>query len=255
MGATTTVDIVGIMSTEVGKARRKLATLAALGIGALLVFLSVPRILAYSQVGEVPSSVARALESGRDISTPVLGEALARYKNATSVLPHDAVLLQDLGRLELRRAAGSEDSTQRNKALRSASIAFKAAIVAAPARPFPWSLEAYAQSNLFVPSDNVVGLLRMSYFLGPHEASSILLRARVATGMWGELDEDVRQFTINDLEEIWHDGRLRGAIVPIYLEASMPTRSAIRKLILTDSVSEQRFNQMLKRALAPLKRS
>lgn len=255
MAVTTTSATAGIMSIEASIARRLIAVLVCL-VGVFLLALSAPRVVAYAYLAGVPSRVIDALNTGRQVGAAKLVEAHDAYLKAHSVLPDDSVILQNLGRLELRRADELRQAGDKSdEAWMSASKYFRASIEAAPARSFPWSLEAYVRSQSMASPDEMNGLLRMSYFLGPHEASSILLRARVGTGIWDHLDEDVRQFTSNDLEEIWHDGRLRSAIVPIYLDASIPTRSAIRKLILTDSGSEQRFNQMLKRALAPLKRS
>jgi hypothetical protein len=225
-------------------------------VGLMLLVLSAPRTVAYAYLAGTPSHVMDALNSGQSVDAAQIVGARDAYLKAHSVLSHDSVILQNLGRLELRHADELRQAGDKSDdAFMSASAYFRASIEAAPARPFPWSLEAYVQSKLQASSDKVNGLLRMSYFLGPHEASSILLRGRVGTRMWDALDEDVRRFTTSDLEDIWHNGRLRWAIVPIYLDASLSTRSAIRKLVVTDSASERRFGKMLKMALVPTKPS
>ena len=255
MVVTTTSVIVDTMSTEASIAQRLIAVLVFTA-GLLLLALSVPRAVAYAYLEGAPSRAIAALNSGQPIGGAELIEARDGYLKAYFFLPEDCIILQDLGRLELRRAdeltrAGDKSAD----AFVSASKYLKASIEAAPARAFPWSLEAYVRSKLLASPEEMNKLLRMSYFLGPREASSILLRARVGTGIWDHLYEDVRQFTSNDIEEIWRDDRLRSAIVPIYLDASIPTRIAIRKLILIDDGSERQLNQMLKQALTPLKLS
>ncbi len=253
MVVTIIVDTVGTMSTEVRTTRRWLMAVSVFGIGLLLLAISGPRILAYAQMAMVPSSVARSLESGRDISTTGLDEAIARYENATFVLSHDFKLLQDLGRLEMRRAAGLKDPTQRSEELRSALVTFEAAIAAAPARPFPWSLDAYARSELSVPSEEVVGLLRMSYFLGPQEASSIMLRARVGGRMWNFLDDGARQFTENDFRKMWQYSILRPALIDIYLENTLTARAAIRRAVLIDKSEQKKFDRLIEKTLGDFK--
>jgi len=248
MGVTITSATAATMSTD---ARRYIGAAVVGGLGLLSIGLSLPRIMAYSYLAMVPSGVSDALKSGRQISVSELEVAQDVYLKAHSYLSEDAVITQDLGRLELRRAAALRPFPgQRDEALEKASAYFRETINAAPARSFPWGLEAYTRWERSEDPGEINKLLRMSYFLGPHEASSILVRARVGTQIWDQLDKDVRQFTSDDLVAIWSEGRLRTALIPIYLEASLPTRVAIRKLLLVDKPNEQRFDQMLKRAVS-----
>ena len=164
--------------------------------------------------------------------------------------------MQDLGRLELRRVDDLvQKEEKRNDALKSASQYFKAAIEAAPARAFPWSLEVYTRLRSKASSAELNELLRMSYFLGPDEASSILLRVRVGCEIWSYLEADVRRFVGTDLERIWRNGALRSALVPIYLSTPMATRADIRRTILLDERSERLFDQMLQKTIVAPKRS
>ena len=243
----------GIMSTET-LPRYRLVAASVLGVGVFLFALSVPRVVAYFHLSVVPPVIVSSLNSGRGIEAASLYAAFEQYAKAEAYLPNDAVIKQDLGRLELRRADLLEENpVQHAAALRLASDYLRSSIQAAPARAFPWALEAYVQSRLPGPSVEVNRLLRMSYFLGPHEASSLLLRARVGVDRWEFLDADVRQFTSNDLEEMWRDIRLHRLLIPIYLDAPVSTRIEMRKLILTDRESELRFDRMLRRALASRK--
>lgn len=249
MAAITTSAIAATMSIDRRLLRWGIG-LAGIAIGLLVIAFSFPRMVAYSYLLGVPAGLDDALATGRPIDKVKLEEALDIYRKASDWVPGDPVILQDYGRLELRRAEKfPTNSDGRREALLSASQHFKASIAAAPARPFAWSLAAYAEAQLKADSSFLNALLRMSYYAGPHEASSILLRAQVGCEIWEGLDTDVRGFIAQDLKALWAEARLRPALVDIYFRSSYPTRSAIRATILTDTQSEKRFNQMLERAL------
>ena len=239
----------GIMSIDRLRTRRVIGFIGV-GIGLLVIALSLPRAIAYSYLAMVPSGVDVALSQGRPIKSDELEEARGLYKEALDALPGDAVIEQDFGRLELRRAARLTNTTEeRIEALNSASGHFKASIAAAPARSFAWSLAASAQYQLKADPALLNALLRMSYYTGPHEASSMLLRAQVGCGIWNNLDTDVRDLIGQDLRALWEVGRLRSALVDIYLSSPLEVRSAIREIVLKDPQSQKRFDQILERVL------
>ena len=76
-----------------------------------------------------------------------------------------------------------------------------------------------------------------------------MLRAQVGCGIWNKLDSDVRVLIGQDLKALWAIGRLRTVLIDIYLSSSFETRSAIREIVLTDTQSQKRFDQMLERVL------
>ena len=249
MVAITTSATAGTMSIDSGRARWMVGGIVSV-IGLVLITFSLPRVIAYSYLAMVPPGIDDALSQGRPIKADELEEARGLYRKALDALPDDAVIQQNFGRLELRRAAGIAIAPEeRIKALTSASEHFKASIAAAPARSFAWSLAASAQYQLKADPALLNALLRMSYYTGPHEASSLLLRAQVGCGIWNELDSDVRVLIGQDLKALWAIGRLRSGLIDIYLSSSYETRSAIREIVLTDPQSQKRFDQMLERVL------
>lgn len=255
MEVTTTSVTVATMSIKESVTHQFLAVTVG-GVGLLLLALSIPRTIAYAYLAAAPARVLSDLNSGRKIDQIDLAKARERYFKALSILPDDAVISQDIGRLDLRRAdAPTHDDDTRANILKSASWYFHASIKAAPARPFPWSLDAYVQSQFLASPHEINERLRMSYFLGPREASSILLRVHVGCENWNHLNKDVQLFVSNDLKTLWGDIRLRQNLVPIYLNASLVTRVVIRNVILSDEESEALFNRMLKKALGHLNRS
>lgn len=239
----------GIMSIDSFRTRWVIGAIGV-AVGLLLITLSLPRVIAYSYLAMVPSVVDEALSQGLPIKSDALEEARGLYRKALDALPGDAVIEQDFGRLELRRASSVANTLdKRIEALNSASEHFKASIAAAPARSFAWSLAASAQYQLKADPALLNALLRMSYYTGPHEASSLLLRAQVGCGIWKNLDTDVRDLIGQDLRALWEVGRLRSALVDIYLSAPLEVRSAIREIVLKDPQSQKRFDQILERVL------
>lgn len=246
-----TVDIAATMSTERRPFFPKLVTLAAFGFGLLLFALAAPRVAAYYYIARVPSEVDRVLASGRPLSETMLANARQNYLAALEILPNNAEFQRDYGRLELRRAvlrAGDREHYQ--DAMSSAAAHFRAAIVTAPSQAFFWSLESYVLSEMSAPADEINGHLSMSYFLGPHEGSSILLRARVGSQSWDGLNGDVQAYIRNDFKAIWENGRLRKGIVDIYLNAPLEVRVVIRNAVIENQADEQAFNALLIQAIS-----
>ena len=245
------VNIADTMSTERSSRAPKLIAVAAFGIGLLLFALAAQRVGAYYYIAHVPAEVDRALASGRSLSKTMLDDARRNYLAALEILPSSAGLQQNYGRLELRRAALADaDGDSYQEAMSSAAVHFRAAIVAAPSQAFSWSLESYALSELSAPANEINGLLRMSYFLGPHEGSSILVRARVASKSWEGLDSNVQGFVRRDFKAIWQTRGLRQNIADIYLDAPLEVRVVIRKAVIEDKADVQVFNRLLLKVLA-----
>ncbi len=222
-------------------------------VGSFLLALSTPSLTAYFLLAQNPSSVARALKTGRALPEPVLSRAIQIYEGAASSFPSDAVIQQDLGRLELRRLELALTPDQRRSVLLAASARFRASIVRAPSRVFPWSLEAYTQSELSAPPGEISRLLQMSYFLGPHEPSSMLLRVRTGSRNWSGLSTDVRKFVIEDFAEIWRMTSLRPTLIDIYLEGAMDVRTVIRRAAFKETDDLKRFDRLIFNAVSSVK--
>lgn len=246
----------GIMSTRSRETvPRVFAASAALFIGLVLLGVSGQRCLAYFHLARVPSEIDDGLKSGRALSPETLAQAREAYLRAARILPGASEVQQNLGRIELRLAdAAALAPAARMETLASASGHFAQAIAAAPARAFPWSLAALAHSELAAPPERIASSLRYSYFLGPHEASSLLLRATVALAHWDGLPEDVRRNTGRDLERIWRLPPLRTRLISLYLAASFPLRIEIRRTVVTTEEDRRIFDYMVREAAGLLKR-
>lgn len=246
----TTVDIAATMSTELKYNSGRLVAVLACGMGVFLLFLSVPRVLTFAYLAKMPPQVTRALKVGVTFPQAMLSEAESGYADAAFILPGDGLIQQDLGRLVLRQAELlREFPDQRQEMLLAISSHFRASIAAAPSRAFPWVLEAYVRMEMSAPPEEVSDLLRMSYFLGPHEGSNLLLRMRVACRMWEQLDADVQDYMRDDFREIWRYTAFRRQLIEIYLDASLPVRSIIRGAILNNEQDKHYFNSLLLKAV------
>lgn len=227
-------------------ARDKLLALFGVFIGVLMIVFALPRFLAYSSLVDIPREVERALKEGRALPAPILALSVKKYRHAADLVPDVAIIQQDLGRLEMRRAYEPDVLlAERHNILLLASKRFRAAIAAAPSRAFPWSLEAIVQSELHAEPELINEIMRMSYALGPHEASSILLRARVAGGLWQDLAADVQSNVGKDYVEMWRYSEMRPSLIIIYLESDFPARLTLRKTVLQRKKDMLLFDKMV----------
>ncbi|HEY4344550.1 MAG TPA: hypothetical protein VGN05_09415 [Parvibaculum sp.] len=234
----------------------RLAASAALLCGLALAAMSGQRALAYFYLRSAPGGTEGALKAGAPLSPEALSRARAAYLKALRVLPGAAELQQNLGRLELRRAdAPGLTAEAREDILSDASDRFMRAIDAAPARAFPWSLAAFANAQLSAEPGQTASFLRYSYFLGPQEASSILLRARVALPLWDQLPDDIRADAARDLERLWLEPGLRALLAALYLDNGPSARAEIRRAILATQDDRQAFDKLLREVVASGERS
>lgn len=219
---------------------------AALITSLVLIAISGQRCLAYFYLARGQPEIDDGFKSGLAAAPETLMRARDASLQAARILPTASELQQNSGRIELRLAALAP--AERKAWLEAASEHFTRAIAAAPARAFPWSLAALAQSELAAKPERIASLLRYSYFLGPHEASSILLRAKVALRHWDVLPEDVHSNTERDLAQIWRFPALRPRLISLYLDASFPLRIEIRRAVIATEDDRKGFDSMVREA-------
>ena len=243
---TITVDIASTMSTKVPSRSRASIGLCAGAVSFLLTILTFFQIMAYAHLVYVSPRVEISLKTGSSLSQPISSAALGAYQLAVWWLPVDAELYQTMGRLELRNAASfAESDPQYLEALERSRNQFTSAIFVAPARSFSWTLLAHASNETEGSKEMLNRLLRMSYFLGPHEASNVLLRSYIEGKRWNDLDADLREYAQRDFLAIWLNEQLHPKLFQIYVEASFGGRMGIRRAILPDRAAADLFDQQL----------
>lgn len=241
-----TVDITSTMSTNASPSLKIQIGLCACAVSFLLIVLTFFEIIAYSHLTLVSRRVDAAIKTGATLPQEISSDALGVYRSAAYWLPADAELYQIAGRLELRNAtAFTKGDPQRMAVFELARDQFIAAISAAPARSFSWTLLAHVSNEMDASGAALNRLLRMSYFLGPHEASNILLRSYIEAKRWDELDEDIQDFAQRDFLAIWQNEQLHPKLFQVYIEASFAGRVGIRQAILPNRAASDLFDQQL----------
>ena len=254
MAVIITAATAAIMSTERLSQSGRLTGGVALIVSVAMTVLAASQAYNYSTLLAASDQLQQKLQSGDAMSADEMASNLAVYRLAISRLPDDALLLQDLGRLELRmtNAEGVGDDARRT-ALQSASGYFRRAMAAAPARAFLWSLQALTEVDLNADPARIVNLLRYSSYLGRYEASSILIRAKVALPLWDQLPADIQNGVRGDLRMMWRYHALRDDLIDLYFESEIAKRSIIRHAALLSEKESQNFNYLLRVALGLIK--
>lgn len=230
MAVIITAATAAIMSTDQHFSAVRFAGAAAFGFGLVLVGLAMPRLQGYFTFARLPSGIDVALASGRDISEEELTKAIEISREALEALPADAALNEMLGRLYLRAAGqAASDSESRALALRGATASITQALRHAPARGFDWSLAALLRSEANDPWETIEPFWRNSLYLAPHEASSILIRARLAAHYWTHMSQDLQGGAARDFSEMWQIPQFRREVITIYIGAPLPLKLAIYK--------------------------
>ena len=255
MEAITTGATANTMSTSEGLERRGLglsqlfsyATLILLG-SALLV-LAMPRIAAYSIILPVQSRVAPYLTHGTSPPSDTLEKSIGAYVRAGEWLPGDASIQQTLARLYLRRAfdrQGTEE--ERRAALAAADQSIDRSLADAPNRHFDWALKAEILRLSGRPVQEIEGALVLSSYLGPYEASSMLLRSRIILDRWSDVSGAIHDIARKDLVLIWRTVPLRESLIALYLQESLQGRVLIRHIVLKSKEDIGIFNAMVRQA-------
>lgn len=215
-----------------------------------LVVFALPRLMAYGVLLPVEARIAPALAKGKMLAPDILDASIPIYARAANWLPSDSDIQQTLARLYLRRAR----NTQTGKALRQAALEnalarVDQALKAAPNRHFSWALRAEILMLIERPVSEIEKALHLSFLLGPYEASSMLLRARIVLRTWRQVSSDTRQIAEQDLRGQWKNRALRKNLVQFYLQESLSSRVLIRRFALSSQEDVTEFDRLVSRAL------
>lgn len=254
MAVIITAATVAIMSTERLDNARRLTAGSALVVGVALTVLASFQVSGYGELAFSSDMLQYKLQTGEAMSADEVAKDMAVYRVAISRLPDDALLLQDIGRLARRQSVveGLNDE-ERQAALQSAAGFFRRAMAAAPARAFPWSLQAGTEADLKADPARIANLLRYSSYLGRYEASSILIRANTALPIWDQLPTDIQDAVRGDLRNMWMYHVLRDDLISLYVGSEIAQRSVIRHAALLSDEEQQNFNYHLRLALGLIK--
>lgn len=228
---------------------RRLEGAAALAVGIALMAMAAPRGSAYLDLARWSSIVPDALNGGNVAVDAVrLAEAHEDYCAASAKLPGDALLHQECARLGVWLADRVEDDARARDLLAGATDELRRAVEKAPNRGLGWSLLAAVESEAGAPPEEILDTLRMSHLMGPREASSMIVRARLVLSKWDAMPDDLKAGTARDLRVLWETLAFNEELVRLYLSSDFRQRALIRRYALVSKDDIGRFDYRVRRA-------
>lgn len=250
MAVTITVVTAAIMSTDRGLSESRLAGGLALVMGLAMLAMALPRMQGYFHVARMPAGIEESLKSGSDIPDDKLAEAIGLLQEARAALPDDATLSDRLSRLYLRVAAREALRGGDEKVALAHAIALNARTLEnAPSRGFDWSLAALLRSKALEPWEVIEPFWRNSLYLAPYEASSILIRTRLAGLYWAHLPEDLQRGATQDFIHLWQIPPLRRDFIATYIGAPLALKVVIYREALVSEADHLLFKRLVTAAI------
>lgn len=214
----------------------RIATLAVLAVGLLLVVVALPRTVA-AIMQEPGNAALAALGRGEHLSEQRLAFAIAGHRGALD-WQDDGDIRTDLGALNLARGSdASLPGPVRFAFLDAAIRQFRAGLALGPARPYAWTQYAEAELMRNGAHARIDALLRLSIATGAYEPRLILQRVELGFFADRTLRADTRAAIRNQV-------RLASAAMPHALAEFARRRYAlawIRAALADDRVALRRF--------------
>jgi hypothetical protein len=172
-------------------------------VGLLLVWLAVPRTVAYAKLAP-GDDVMVALSRGQTLAPQQLLSAISGRREALAWLDLPDAWI-DMGALYLALARRNTLShVERNHFLDNSIRSFERGLVAAPSRPFAWAQLAQV-SHLKDPGSRAVDpLLQMSVATGPREPRLISQRVRIGFAARANLSPETTNKIVEEVR-LWAD--------------------------------------------------
>lgn len=230
--------------------RAHIATTIFLLLGVLLLYISVPRVIAYAILAPW-RQVEDALNAGDTVEPNDLMMAYKAHGRALLFVPHNSTILIDRARIARRLARAEGTGTVASEWQNAALSDLKAATVAAPRNGFAWAMLADAKLDTGALVADVVQELRLSWLTGPHQVSAMLTRIRITLDRWGEMPDDLKDRSLDELVEFWRSPHMRQAFVSLYIRANFDGRVAVRERLSAVPGALAKLDRLLLREIAP----
>lgn len=181
------------------------AALVVLVVGFLLVWMALPRTIAYATLTS-SDKIKADLSEGKTPSPRLLLTAISSQKAALAWVDLPDAWI-DMGSLYLALARRPGLTTENRTALLDRSQnSFERGLTAAPSRPFAWAQLAQVHHLVDPASPAFNAVLRMSVVTGPHEPRLISQRVRIgyaarsnlSSNTGKRIDEEIRIWAKND---------------------------------------------------------
>jgi hypothetical protein len=169
--------------------------------GLLLIWLSVPRTIAYAKLAPGDENMA-ALSRGKTVPPRQLLTAISGRREALAWSDSPDAWI-DMGSLYLALARREALPQNDRNALLDRSIrSFEQGLKAAPSRPFAWAQLAQVRHLKDPASHAVDSLLRMSARTGPREPRLISQRVRIGFAARANLSRETAEY-ISEEVRLW----------------------------------------------------
>lgn len=215
------------------------AAAVILSAGLWLVWLAVPRTVAYAELALGDNTLV-ALSRGKSLTSRQLQITISGRRDALEWIDSPDAWI-DLGSLYLALARQATSSQQDRTTILDHSIrSFERGLVTAPSRPFAWAQLAQAIQLKHPASRAIDPLLRMSAATGRREPRLISQRVRIAFAARGNLTpatadmigEDVRLWAKYDAWRLADWARPQFALP--WVRLALENQPALHRTFLTN---------------------
>lgn len=195
-----------------------IVALMTLLLGALLLYLALPRTLAF--IIALPGDPALTrIQEGAPVADADL-ETLIAAREKALLWAASGRFLTDLAlaRLVLAQNANANANLDQKVDLKQAATAVKFlrdGLAKAPANPYAWTRLAYAELISGAPPARVATALRPALRLAPYDPRLFLIRLDIGFFVWPALDADDRALIYDQIRMTWAEHRLRGPLIAL----------------------------------------
>lgn len=220
--------------------------LGAFVVAAVMLYLAVPRTIA-----------AFIMLSGNETLEQIRARQPVRVSDLKDLIESRRAALPwtDSGRVWSDLALGqlllAEQETDANGGpnlalVREALNSLENGLARAPLDPHAWTRLAYARYLVDGPSPELVSVLKMSIYAGPHEPRLVFLRLRLCLAAWDYFSEEERDLVYRQARFAW--GISRRKLVDIADAADRP--GVIRMALAQNPNQLAKFERMMRQQRA-----
>jgi hypothetical protein len=204
----------------------KLAVSAlSLALGGLLLFLSVPRVVAEFLM--LPGNrVLTMVQKGTTPSERDLAIFIASRERSLAWVDSGRSRT-DLALAELLLAEREVAGARHHELVEQAVRSMRAGLALAPANPYAWNRISFAALGAGVPSDRIASLVEMSIRAGPVEPELVFGRLALCFMEWPSFGSSSRGLLEEQVRLAWHQSPDRLAVLARAAGRADTARSAL----------------------------
>ncbi len=179
------------------------AAILALGLGAALLYLGVPRAIEAIWTYSAGRTLLD-IQAQQEVSDENIRDLIADLQD-TMFLVESGRKWTNLGLAQLLLSARTEDEPESQELLSRARVSLRKGLALAPANGFAWTRLAYVETLISGPSEEVAGILEMAMLTAPFEPRLLFLRLELCFLAWPYFDEEDRDLVFQQLRFAWRE--------------------------------------------------